>query len=62
MSVLKPSDVLRSFFPGFKWQVVQESKAKLLDLGRQATEFGTPRLWAAKSLGRQTTRFGPPSY
>ncbi len=39
MSVLKPSDVRRSFSPEFKWQVVQESKARLLSASALARKY-----------------------
>ena len=39
MSALKPSDVRRSFSPEFKWQVVQESKARLLSASALARKY-----------------------
>lgn len=39
MSVLKPSDVRLSFSPEFKWQVVQESKARLLSASALARKY-----------------------
>lgn len=39
MSALKQSDVRRSFSPEFKWQVVQESKAKLLSASALARKY-----------------------
>ena len=39
MSALNPSDVRRSFSPEFKWQVVQESKARLLSASALARKY-----------------------
>lgn len=39
MSALKPSDVRRSFSPEFKWQVVQESKSRLLSASALARKY-----------------------
>ena len=39
MSALKSSDVRRSFSPEFKWQVVQESKARLLSASALARKY-----------------------
>ncbi|MFA0891727.1 transposase [Vibrio cholerae] len=39
MSAFKPSDVRRSFSPEFKWQVVQESKARALSASALARKY-----------------------
>ena len=39
MSALKPSDVRRSFSPEFKWQLVQESKARTLSASALARKY-----------------------
>ncbi len=39
MSVLKQSDVRRSFSPEFKWQLVQDSKARMLSVSELARKY-----------------------
>jgi transposase-like protein len=39
INVLKQSDVRRSFSPDFKWQVVQESKSRLLSASALARKY-----------------------
>lgn len=69
MSALKPSDVRRSFSPEFKWQVVQESKARLLSASALARKYDVntnqlfrwvreaqlgKALWVRRAHGEQT--------
>jgi len=77
MSVLKQSQVRRAFSPEFKWQLVEESKARLLSVSELARKYDVnanqvfrwvreaqlgKALWVSRAKGELSITAAPTSF